>query len=49
MLNYLGDARGSWRIEKAVDAAVSSGICTRDLCGDAGTREFGDAVIACLR
>ena len=49
MLNYLGDTRGSWRIEKAVGAVVSSGICTRDLCGNAGTREFGDAVIACLR
>jgi methanogen homoisocitrate dehydrogenase len=49
MLNYLGDKTGSLRIEKAVGRAVSSGICTQDLCGNAGTREFGDAVIACLR
>ena len=49
MLNYLGDTMGSRRIEKAVGTAVSSGICTRDLGGNAGTREFGDAVIARLR
>jgi methanogen homoisocitrate dehydrogenase len=49
MLEYLGDSAGSRHIEKAVGRAVSSGICTRDLCGTAGTREFGDAVLTCLR
>ncbi len=49
MLDYLGDKEGSVRIERAIRKTVSSGTCTRDLCGNAGTREFGDAVIAALR
>lgn len=49
MLDYLGDVTGSQRIEKAIGRVVSAGICTQDLCGNAGTKEFGDAVIACLR
>jgi methanogen homoisocitrate dehydrogenase len=49
MLDYLGDRRGSRRIERAIGRVVSAGVCTRDLCGSAGTREFGDAVLACLK
>jgi len=48
MLDYLGDSTGSRRIEKAIGRVVSAGVCTRDLCGSAGTKEFGDAVLACL-
>jgi methanogen homoisocitrate dehydrogenase len=48
MLDYLGDRPGSLRIEKAIGRVVSAGICTRDLCGSAGTKEFGDAVLSCL-
>jgi methanogen homoisocitrate dehydrogenase len=49
MLEYLGDSPGSRRIEKAVGKVVSAGICTRDLCGTAGTKEFGNAILACLQ
>jgi len=49
MLDYLGDHEGSRRINKAVGQVVSAGICTRDLCGTAGTREFGVAVLSCLK
>jgi methanogen homoisocitrate dehydrogenase len=45
LLEYLGDVAGAKNIDSAIRATVSSGICTRDLCGTAGTREFGDAVI----
>ena len=48
MLEYLGDGNGSRRIEQAVGNAVSSGIRTPDLGGNAGTREFGNAVLAQL-
>ena len=46
LLSYLGDARGAGLIEAAIQATVARGICTPDLHGTAGTREFGDAVIA---
>ncbi|MDD1684750.1 MAG: isocitrate/isopropylmalate dehydrogenase family protein [Methanoregula sp.] len=49
MLDYLGDRSGSRRIEQAIGRVVSAGICTRDLCGTAGTKEYGEAVLACLR
>jgi methanogen homoisocitrate dehydrogenase len=49
MLEYLGDCAGSRRIEKAIAQVVSAGICTRDLCGTAGTAEFGDAVLRCIQ
>jgi len=45
LLEYLGDAGGAKRIDAAIRSTVSRGICTRDLCGTATTREFGDAVI----
>jgi methanogen homoisocitrate dehydrogenase len=49
MLDYLEDSSGSRRIEKTIGRVVSAGICTRDLCGTTGTKEFGDAVIDQLR
>jgi methanogen homoisocitrate dehydrogenase len=49
MLDYLGDRAGSQRVERAVRHLVAAGICTRDLCGHAGTQEFGDALLHHLR
>lgn len=49
MLDYLGDPTGAQRIDGAICHAVSAGICTRDLCGTAGTKEFGEAVLSRLR
>ena len=45
LLEYLGDDVGAARIESAIRSLVSRGICTRDLGGSYGTREFGDALI----
>lgn len=48
LLDHVGDPQGSQRIEAAIRQVLASGICTRDLGGVAGTREFGDAVIRAL-
>jgi methanogen homoisocitrate dehydrogenase len=45
LLAYLGDTAGAGRMESAIGRVLSQGICTRDLGGSAGTREFGDAVL----
>ena len=45
LLGYLGDAQGAGSVESALQATIARGICTRDLGGTAGTREFGDAII----
>jgi methanogen homoisocitrate dehydrogenase len=45
LLEYLGDIPGAERIETSIRTLVSHGICTRDLCGSAGTKEFGEAMI----
>ena len=45
LLEYLGDDLGAARIEAAIRSLVTRGICTRDLCGSYGTREFGDALL----
>ena len=45
LLDYLGDSDGAFRIDAAIRALIAQGICTRDLCGSYGTREFGDALI----
>ncbi len=45
LLDYLGDSDGAFRIDAAICALIAQGICTRDLCGSYGTREFGDALI----
>lgn len=49
LLEYLGDAPGAQQIDVSIRSIVARGICTRDLCGTAGTREFGDAVIEEIR
>ena len=49
LLAYCGDARGSDRIEAAVQGVLAEGIRTRDLGGSAGTLEFGEAVLRRLR
>jgi len=45
LLGYLGDTAGAGRMESAIGHVLAQGICTRDLGGSAGTREFGDAVL----
>jgi methanogen homoisocitrate dehydrogenase len=45
LLEYLGDGEGARIIDEAIRATIAQGICTRDLCGSAGTFEFGEAVI----
>jgi methanogen homoisocitrate dehydrogenase len=48
LLDHLGDPEGSVRIEEAIQNLTRDGICTRDLGGSAGTREFGDALVRAL-
>jgi len=48
LLDHLGDPAGSLRIEAAIQKVIRDGICTRDLGGSAGTREFGEALVAAL-
>ena len=48
LLGHLGDKEGADRIERAIRHVLVSGVCTRDLAGTAGTREFGDAVLKTL-
>lgn len=48
LLEYLGDSAGASRIDSAIRTLVSRGICTRDLGGSYGTREFGDALLSQL-
>jgi methanogen homoisocitrate dehydrogenase len=45
LLDYVGDPAGAGRMESAIGRVLAQGICTRDLGGSAGTREFGDAVL----
>ncbi|HVJ15247.1 MAG TPA: hypothetical protein VM686_07395, partial [Polyangiaceae bacterium] len=55
MLNHLGEARhdadckvASQRIKTAYNRALEENQKTRDLCGELGTREFAEAIIARL-
>ena len=48
LLRHLGDKEGAERIERAIRHVLVSGVCTRDLGGSAGTREFGNAVLKTL-
>ena len=48
LMEHLGDKAGAARVEAAIRGVVSSGIRTRDLGGNSGTREFGAAVLAAL-
>lgn len=45
LLDYLGDTAGAERIEAGIHTLVSQGICTPDLGGSAGTKEFGVALL----
>jgi NAD-dependent isocitrate dehydrogenase len=45
MLRYMGLNSYAARIEAGLEAALAAGIKTRDLGGQAGTREFTDAII----
>jgi methanogen homoisocitrate dehydrogenase len=45
LLEYIGDASSARKIEKAVATLLKNGVKTRDLGGNAGTREFGNALL----
>jgi methanogen homoisocitrate dehydrogenase len=49
LLDHLGDSQGALRIEASIRQVLRKGICTRDLGGTTGTREFGDALVQVLR
>ena len=48
LLRHAGDRAGGEAIERAIQAVILRGVRTRDLGGTAGTRQFGDAVLAQL-
>lgn len=45
LLAHTGDPESAAVIEEAIDRVLNAGIRTRDLGGNAGTREFGAAVL----
>jgi 3-isopropylmalate dehydrogenase len=49
MVRHLGQTDMANAIEGAVESAIRAGDCTRDLGGNLGTREVGDAVAKRLR
>jgi len=49
LLDHLGDSHGARCIEASIRNAVGQGICTRDMGGTTGTREFGDALVRILQ
>jgi methanogen homoisocitrate dehydrogenase len=49
LLDHLGDHHGSVSVEAAIGQVLRKGICTRDMGGSAGTREFGDALVRSIR
>lgn len=49
LLDHLGDPSGAAVVEASVRQLLRKGICTRDLGGSTGTREFGDALVQSLR
>jgi methanogen homoisocitrate dehydrogenase len=49
LLDHLGDSAGAVSVEASVRHVLGQGICTRDMGGSAGTREFGDALVQALR
>jgi methanogen homoisocitrate dehydrogenase len=48
LLDYLGDSSGAASVEAAVSQLLNKGICTRDMGGTTGTREFGHALVHTL-
>jgi methanogen homoisocitrate dehydrogenase len=49
LMEHLGDAAGAVRVEQAIENVLAAGVKTRDLGGMAGTKEFGEAVVARLK
>jgi methanogen homoisocitrate dehydrogenase len=49
LLDHLGDSPGAVSVEAAVRQVLKKRICTPDMGGSAGTREFGDALVQSLR
>ena len=49
LLDYLGDFSGAASIEAAVGQVLKKGICTRDMGGNSGTREFGQVLVRALQ
>lgn len=49
LLDHLGDSSGAASVEASIRHVLRKGICTRDMGGNTGTREFGDALIQSLR
>jgi len=49
LLDHLGDLSAAASVEAAVRQVLKEGICTRDMGGSTGTREFGDALVQALR
>jgi methanogen homoisocitrate dehydrogenase len=49
LLDHLGDTSGAASIEASIQQVLRQGISTRDMGGDAGTHEFGNALVQCLR
>jgi methanogen homoisocitrate dehydrogenase len=49
LLDHLGDHQGATAVEAAIGQVLRKGIRTRDLGGNAGTREFGDALLQSIR
>jgi methanogen homoisocitrate dehydrogenase len=49
LLDHLGDPSGAARIEASIRQVLKHGVCTRDMGGSTGTREFGDALVQSLR
>lgn len=49
LLDYLGDSSGAASVEESVRQVLGQGVCTRDMGGSTGTREFGDALVQSLR
>lgn len=45
MLKYIGEYSCAERIEKALFKTLENGIFTADLCGNASTKDFTDAII----
>ncbi|MGB9176932.1 MAG: isocitrate/isopropylmalate dehydrogenase family protein [Methanoregula sp.] len=48
LLDHLGDSSGAASVENSVRQLLKKGICTRDMGGSTGTREFGDALVQSL-
>jgi methanogen homoisocitrate dehydrogenase len=49
LLDHLGDSSGAVSVEVSVRKVLKRGICTPDMGGTVGTREFGDALVQTLQ